>query len=261
MPYICQSSLPICPWMNEVTRKLPGIQPLKEKPCFLIDDVFSLQMQYRDQLLSQKIDKVFFNWFNTQEESQELLDFTLGQLQNNLKYSTDGNIITRPDGVKIDLTKADPIISASRLVQEDILLLKDDGLKHVLKAGVLCFPASWTLAEKKGKSLTEIHRPVPEYDETLAPRMEKMFKNLKPDIPIWRANFLLYDNHELFQPRLENDEKGNSRKKRSKFMRVERQVLLKMQKTQTVVFTIHTFVLPYANLSKRQKQSLRPHIS
>jgi hypothetical protein len=44
-------------------------------------------------------------------------------------------------------------------------------------------------------------------------------------------------------------------------MRVERQVLLKMQKTQTVVFTIHTFVLPYANLSKRQKQSLRPHIS
>ena len=247
--------------MNKTTRKLPGTQRMKIENCFIWDDVFDLQMEYRDFLLSTNLDKVFFNWFETIEPVQELLDFTLCQIKNNKGYCFEGGIVTRPDGISVNIRKSDPLISASRLVQEDILLLEDNGSGYILKAGVLCFPASWTLAEKKGKSLTRIHNPVTEYDDALARRIERMFKGLKPGIPIWRSNFLLYDDYELFQPRLENEEKGNTRKFLSQFMRVERQSIFKLPKTNVVAFTIHTFVVPYEKLSEVQKKTLALYTS
>ena len=110
--------------------------------------------------------------------------------------------------------------------------------------------------EKKNKSLTFIHGPVKEYNFDLANRIEKMFSNLKPDLPIWRANFLLYDDYELFQPRLEKEERGYSHKNLSKYMRVERQTLKKLPNSGVIIFCIHTFVVPYQNLSFEQKTSL-----
>ena len=261
MPYICQNFLPICPWMDEITLRLPGTQRIDKEHCFLIDDAFNLQMKYRDWLISKKLDQVFFNWFDTQEEVKELLDFTIFQLKKTGKYFFNKRTATRPDSVEIDLKYKDPLIAASRLIQEDILLLQYNGSEHILKAGVLCFPASWTLNEKKGKSLTKIHNPVFEYTDTLAHRIERMFTNLKPDIPIWRSNFLLYDDYELFQPRLENEERGDAHKKLSQFMRVERQTIVKLPKTKVVAFAIHTFVVPYAKLSKMQKDTLRQHLT
>jgi hypothetical protein len=146
-------------------------------------------------------------------------------------------------------------------VQEDLLLLRKESDEHILRAGVLCFPASWTLNEKKNKSLTDIHFPVEEYNSGLAPRIEKMFSNMSSNNPIWRANFLLYDDYELFQPRLEKDEKGNRHKKLSQFMRVERQTLKKFSQSKTILFSIHTFVVPYKNLTVAQKETLEIYLT
>jgi hypothetical protein len=148
------------------------------------------------------------------------------------------------------------LLTASRLVQEDLLLLRKEGDEHILRAGILCFPASWTLNEKKNKSLTAIHGPVEEYHSGLAPRIEKMFSNMRPSTPIWRANFLMYDDYELFQPRLEKDEKGQCHKKLSRFMRVERQTLKKFSESQNILFSIHTFIVPFVSLTSEQKETL-----
>jgi hypothetical protein len=83
-----------------------------------------------------------------------------------------------------------------------------------------------------------------------------MFSNIRPRTPIWRANFLLYDDYELFQPRLEKDEKGNSHKKLSQFMRVERQTLKKFSASKNILFSIHTFVVPFISLTSEQKETL-----
>ena len=63
MPYICQDHLPISPWMKSVTRRLPGVQPLKSDGCFLVDEVFHLQMKHRKNLLYSRRDEVYFNDF------------------------------------------------------------------------------------------------------------------------------------------------------------------------------------------------------
>ena len=185
-----------------------------------------------------------------------MLAYVVQELKKNKSYCFNNNKVIRPDGKEIRLDGQDPLIVAARLVQEDLLLLQKENLEHVLRAGVLCFPASWTLSEKKNKSLTRIHGPVDEYTPDIAVRIEKMFSNLKPDLPIWRANYLLYDDHELFQPRLEKDEKGNSRKKLSKYLRVEKQTLKKLPINGSVLFSIHTFVIPYNSLNSHQMKSL-----
>ena len=228
MPYICQDHLPLSPWMSVATSKLPGVQPVKADNFFLTDDAFEPQMKYRENLFNTKRDKVFFDNFEIENACIELLDFVIFELKKNDKYSFNGNKVTRPDGVEVNLLKGNPLVVAAHLVQEDLLLLRKEGSEHVLRAGVLCFPASWTLSEKKNKSLTSIHGPVAEYGANLASRIEKMFSNLKPETPIWRGNFLLYDNPELFQPRLEKEEKGNSHKTVAKYLRVERQTLKKL---------------------------------
>ena len=256
MPYICQDQLPLSPWMKPVTSRLPGVQPIKSDSCFLMDEVFQLQMEYRDELLSKNFDKVYINEFKNTDECDELLEFVVDEIKQNDKYIFNNNTVIRPDGVELNLLSEDRLLTASRLVQEDLLILRKEGDEHILRAGVLCFPASWTLNEKKNKSLTDIHGPVDEYNSSLALRIEKMFSNMRSDTPIWRANFLLYDDHELFQPRLEKDEKNNTHRKLSQFMRVERQALKKFSRSKNILFTIHTFVVPYLNLNSIQKETL-----
>ena len=260
MPYICQDYLPIAPWMSKITRRLPGVQPLKSESYFIVDEVFHRQMAYRQKLLKTQKEKVYFNNFETSGACYELLDFVIEELKKNSRYLFNKQKIVRPDGVEVDLLSDDPLTVAASLVQEDLLLLKKEHVEHTLRAGVLCFPASWTLDEKKNKSLTRIHSPVNEYGQEIASRIEKMFTNLKPETPIWRANFLLYDDYELFQPRLENQEKGNIRKRLSQFMRVERQTLKKLPISETILFAIHTFVVPYKKLSESQKKTLSPFL-
>ncbi len=260
MPYICQDRLPFSPWSNEATRRLPGVQPIKPTEFFFIDEVFNLQMQYRDELIRTKRNQIFFNDLKTDNTCDEVLDFVLEELRNNKNYSFNGNNIRRPDGIEVNLETEDPLILAARLVQEDLLVLKKEGQQHILRAGVLCFPASWTLSEKKNKTLTSIHGPVKEYSDNIAQRVEKMFSNLNSKTPIGRANFLLYDDYELFQPRLEKDEKGISHKKLSQFLRVERQTLKKFVSSSSILFSIHTFVVPYTRLTMDQKNSLDPFL-
>ena len=256
MPYICQDYLPFSPWMRPVTRKLPGVQLIKSEGCFLKDEVFQFQMEYREHLLRRKRNEVYFNDFETNEACAELLEFVIEELKKNNQYFFKDHKVIRPDGVEIDLSDEDTLLTAARLVQEDLLLLRNERCEHILRAGILCFPASWTLSEKKNKSLTSIHNPVEEYGADIAKKIEKMFKNLKPEMPIWRANYLLYDDYELFQPRLEKDEKGNSHKRLSQYMRVERQTLKKLPRSKSILFSIHTFVVPYKNLSNDQRRTL-----
>ena len=143
MPYICQHHLPISPWMNPATNRLPGVQPIKSDGCFMVDEVFQLQMDYRDELLSKKNDQVYINEFSTANECTELLEFTISELKHNDKYTFYDDKVIRPDGVEINLLNEDPLLTASRLVQEDLLLLRKEGDEHILRAGVLCFPASF----------------------------------------------------------------------------------------------------------------------
>jgi len=248
MPEICQRALPIKPWMARATRRLPGIQPVSPGKWLLRDEAFAAQMAYRDALISARRDAVFQATPESQPAQKELLALVLAELDSG--YETCPDAVTRPDGVTVQLNDEPPLLVAARLVQEDLLLLDMTG-EPALNAAVLCFPASWTLAEKFGGGLAAIHGYVDDYTPEMAQRVERMFCALRPEQPLWRANFLRYEKAELHQPRRVGEDKPAP--KQGGFVRVERQTLRKLPKSGAVVFGIHTYVVPWSTLSPEEQ--------
>ena len=262
MNEICQKYLPICPWEKKSTSRLPGIQPLNNNELLYIqDDAYDDQMSYRDYLIKNKRHLVFQINKRAITEALELLKFLLCHLKGNSNYKFFSDRVQRPDNKVIYLKDEHPLIVAGRLVQEDLLILdwSDKFQEHILIGGILCFPALWTLKEKINKPLSRIHKPVRNYDKKITKSVQRMFNNIKVNKPLWRANWYLYENPELFSP-LEEKFSHQSRKDyfdANFWVRVERQSLMRLPNTKSVIFGIHTYVVNKKDLTKNQIISLR----
>lgn len=240
---ICQSSLPFYPWVDPALRRRPGMVPIGMADWLVCDDAYSEQMALSDQLIATRRPEVAA-LEGIGAEGEELLAVVLARLGEG--YERSAHDVRRPDGVLVSLTDDHPVIVARRLVQEDILLHRSMGEVHGLMGGVLCFPASWTLEEKVGRDLMGVHEPVQAYTDGLGARVQRLFDGIKPERPMMRANHLAYEDPSLFQPRKEAEPRQQDA---PKFMRVERQCLLRLPVTGAVVFSIHTYVVPLACVS------------
>jgi hypothetical protein len=255
---VLHQNLPSAPWMTAAGRRLPGIAPLDMADWLRADEAFAGQMALRDRLIAERRGDVVAGIPGAEAAGAELLETVLAHLPDG--YRRGAGQVTRPDGVVIDLASDSALVVAARLVQEDLCLLqKPQGAdEHVLSAAVLCFPASWTLAEKIGRPLTAIHTPVAPYDDVLAPRVQRLFDAIQPDRPLWRQNALLYADPALFQPAPEAQPRVTPAT-RPDYLRSERQCLIRLPRMRAVVFSIHTYVLPFARLTPEQAAALDDH--
>ncbi|NKX45842.1 heme-dependent oxidative N-demethylase family protein [Roseicyclus persicicus] len=244
MDQICQSSLPRLPWMEPALARLPGVQPLDWADWLETDDAFAGQMALRDRLLVERRPAVYAMTPQGEGAASALLALILDHLGPG--YAPAGDRVTRPDGVTVDLGADAPLVTAARLVQEDLCLMQPGPSgEHVLSGAVLCFPASWTLAEKIGRPLTGIHGPVRVYDAQMAARVQRLFDAIRPDRPLWRQNALVYADPALHQPRPEAAPRRDTRAQ-GRYVRSEKQCLLRVPSSDAVAFTIHTYVVPLA---------------
>lgn len=241
MPVILQDSLP-----SDMTewRPLPGIAPLDMATWLRVDEAFVAQMEERARLLGTCRDEVIAVTDGAGPAMDELLQFILDWLDRyGQGYDVFANAVRRPDGVIVPIDRADPMGTLGHLVQEDLCLMEKRGEEHVLTAAVLCFPASWRLAEKIGRPLTEIHVPVPDYDEGIARRVQRLFDGVQPGRPLWRFNALYYADPALHQPRRREQPAGTAA---LPYLRSERQSVLRLPRTRACVFSIHTWVVARA---------------
>lgn len=244
---VLQDALPHVPWMDPRTRRLPGILPLEEEDWLRVDEAFAGQMAVRDRLIASARDRVHALLSEGRAAAEELYAAVLARLRQAPGYQIADDAVTRPDGVRVPLQGDQPLLTLGRLVQEDLCLMQPDGAgEHRLTGAILCFPASWMLAEKIGKPLTGIHVPVPGYEGDLARRVQRLFDAIRPGQGLWRMNALVYDDPTLHQPRRE----GTSRPRpvEGRYMRCERQCLVRLPVTGAVLFSIHTYVVPVAAL-------------
>jgi hypothetical protein len=252
---ICQGHLPISPWVDAHLKRLPGINPMGRDDWILVDDAFDRQLAYVDHLLDTRRDAVLAIDDCADAAARELLEHILAALDVHNLYTTRTQTVHRPDGVEIRLDWNDPLQTARRLVQQDLCLMMPMKDEHVLVGGAMCFPASWTLSEKFMRPMTGIHEPVDEFGVEMAKRVERMFRMMRPEQDMWRANWLIYSDPELHQPRRGGEGRPRS-KARDQWMRVERQSLCKLPKSGAIVFGIHSIVVPFAALSVEQRASL-----
>lgn len=252
---ILNTTLPFAPWMQPAGRKLPGIMPLDPADWLLVTDAYSAQMAERARLLAEREADVLAVLPQAEAATHELYAMILPRLAA-LGFTLAPDTATRPDGVQVPLDPARPLWTLGHLLQEDFCILqKPDGAdEHVLTAAVLCFPSGWYLATKLGRALLRIHAPVAAYDVAMAARVQRMFDLIRPEQPLWRANLLRHDDPKLYHPREEFVTLLSQRDGR--YLRSEKQCLLRLPQTGAVVFSIHTVVVPIAALAPEQQQVL-----
>jgi hypothetical protein len=237
MQPVLQSRIPF----DTTPRPLPGIQPLNLAEWLIVDDAYAGQMARRRDLIATRRPEVIAMTDGSLTAAQELLDTVLDRLSD--AYGRDGDTVICPDGARVTIDRADPLATLGRICQEDFCLMQKAGDQHVLTAAVLCFPASWMLAEKIGRPLIGIHIPVASYDPNIAARVQRLFDGVQPGRPLWRFNKLFYADPELHQPRSESNRRVERHATEAAYIRSERQSLVRLPVSGAVTFSIHTFVV------------------
>lgn len=226
--------------------RLPGMLPAEPGDWIRADEAFAGQMAERDRLLAERRAEVVAEEPGGPRASLELLETVLAVLAARPGYRVGRAAVDRPDGLRVALDRGAPMATLARLVQEDLCLLERQGDTHVLSAASLCFPAQWTLSEKLGRPLRGLHDPVPVYDEALARRVQRLFDALAPERPLWRINAHRHDDPQLYAPVSEAEVKPGPGEGR--YLRSERQCLLRLPDSGAVVFSIHTYLLAAADV-------------
>lgn len=216
---------------------LPRMRPVTGN-WLTVDSAYAAQVAEKRRLVAERNDDVL--WQPGGAAQEELVAVVLAEVADHPGFDVEGRAVHCPDGRTV---KVCGLADLAAVVQEDLCLLEKTGGAWVLTAGLLGFPASWSLHEKAGRPLRRIHRPVPDFDESTAARVDRLFDGLQPGRPLWRANLLAYDDPALFQPRTEDGrrEVGNPD---SRWWRSERQTLVRLPETGAVLFAIHTMVVP-----------------
>lgn len=253
---VFQSRLPHLPWMDPRTARLPGILPVEGDDWLRVDEAFAGQMRLRDGLIAGAPQAVHGLLPEARAAAGEVSALVLDKLARTPGYAVGPARVRRPDGVEVGLDPAAPLLTLGRLVQEDLCLMQAgaDG-EHRLTGAILCFPASWTLGQKLGRGLGAIHDPVPPYDDGMARRVQRLFDAIRPEQPLWRMNWLTYDDWKLHQPRLEGEHRPQP--EGHLYIRCERQCLLRLPVSRAVVFSIHTYLVRAETLSEAERVALR----
>lgn len=243
-----------------------GLKPLDLAHWIEVDENLLAHLAEKRRLYTEIPRKVFVEEPETRAAQQEVLDLLTTHLPARFPLThrmVDGSV--EVEGVPTSTLAPPPdapLVSASLLVQEDLILMRRGADGWRLAAGSLCFPSSWTLTEKFGRPLHRIHTPVPGFgpgsrpDELIA----RMFDGLQGQA-MERFNWSIQAGDALYHPlsNLQRDDRAASRPSKfadaatmdaSAFIRVERQTLRKLPVSKDVLFTIRIHLDPLAVLAK-----------
>lgn len=247
------------PWAGPGGARLPGIQPLRPDQNWLrVDEAYGAQMALRRRLIAERPQAVLGLLPQAEGAAQEALALVEESLPA-LGFARDGDGWICPDGVRVSVDRSAPMASIGRLIQSDFCLMQAEGAEHALAGAVLCFPARWLLAEKLGRPMTVMHRPIASYTDDLARRVQRLFDAIRPEQPLWRCNALFFDDPALHQPMSETDPRSHTPGP-SDYLRTEFQVLRKLPQSGAVAFVIHTSVLPRTRLDAEDAAAMDAYL-
>lgn len=136
-----------------------------------------------------------------------------------------------------------PLLAASRLVSDDLIIMEKAGDIWQLNALSLCAPTFFNAKYAIGKSLGLLHDPIPTEGFDLTNRIGRVFDNFAPDMVLERFNWTIQwgsqkhtPNGEVLRENARNADIKNA--KSLLFERVERQTIRKLPNSGAIIFTI-----------------------
>lgn len=186
----------------------------------------------------------------------ELLDAHSGlvMLDAGWEHAVDEllSLMERHLGTRLDRGRRTPLEAAARAVPDDLLLMANEGDGWRLIGGALVFPNQWTLADKMGGTLAEIHEPVDGYAELLSARVDRFFDRFTAGRLVWRRNWFFHDIADFFQPAKRVPLAFTEATRAAElFVRSEWQTLRRLSTSGVIVFTVKTQIAPISELVAR----------
>ncbi|WP_425513773.1 heme-dependent oxidative N-demethylase family protein [Ensifer oleiphilus] len=222
------------------------------------DDLLQHYLDQKAQLLARSRDAVFVAEQGTQDAQRELLQILCDYLPTRYPdiYRQDGDTMT-VGGRRADLLGDDALVIAGSLIQDDLAIMQRGDRGWRLGAAYIAFPSSWSLAEKFGRTMDEIHAPVPGFGDGTrnAELIARMFDNLPPGRFVERFNWAVNVDGSLHLPKSKSESLAATAidlTEESAFIRIERQTLRKLPETGAIVFTIRIYSDPLAMLRHRE---------
>ena len=184
-----------------------------------------------------------------QERYFAVLPGTEPLLEEARELGVKAQILPRRDG----RTPSDPLSIARELGENwepDFLVLKRESGVARLVAGCVCFPSSWSLEEKIGRPIEEIHGVVPGLNTALGPQIATFLDRIKPGVSWTRNNWGLSRSPEWNQHPARRTPRLDERVTLDQvYFRVEEQSLVALPKSRGVLFGIRLKVTPLAGIS------------
>ncbi len=232
-------------------RMAMNLAAVAEQDWLELADDYREQMRERHRLLSDQPSDVLACLPEAWDAGCELLEILAAHVCEHYPewFSCKNSVLhNHLLDERIDLAAfVNPLETAGRLVQEDFCLMQQHVDGHHLTGAVLCFPTRWSLAEKLGKPLIDVHENVPFYADRLGNPVERFFASLKVGRLAQRLNWSVIDDPALYQVTGKGRDgmdaaitRGNALTEL--YLRVERQTFRRLPRSQAVVFGIRIHV-------------------
>ena len=234
-----------------------GLRPIGEEVWLEPDSLLAEHLAEKERLIGAGLDVVFRAETETQTSQREVLQRISSNLRRfharTHRFDIEGADV-RVANRDLSLTDGEPLLTAAQLIQEDLVIMRPGPEGYRLAAACLCFPSSWSLAEKFSQSMADIHKSVPGFNGTRIGRMvEKVFDNLRPEQLLCRFNWSVYPDEQLHHPEPRQLPVRPSEGLLGQlFLRVERQTLRRMPESGDILFTIKVHHDPLLALSQQE---------
>jgi len=134
---------------------------------------------------------------------------------------------------------ADPVVAGAQLEPDVVLLCRDATGTFRVAGGVVVFPSHWSLPEKIGLTLLEVHSVVPGLNAAIGPAINRYLDKIKPGFSAGRPNWGLaatdaWNLHPAIKPPPLVAETPPDKI----WVRVERQILTPLPETGAMLFGI-----------------------
>jgi dimethylamine monooxygenase subunit A len=175
--------------------------------------------------------------------------------------------VLRPDGVgalrdTVELARGlgtvvdtaaspwDQLLSLGRAWEPDFVWMHPDaGGVLRLVGGVVCFPSVWSVHEKLGRRIDEIHGPVPTLNDTLGRQIGTFLTKLAPGSVWQRSNWGLSGDSDLNHHPARNWRRLVEGTPTDQiWLRLEHQLLLRLPGSGSVLFGIRLELIPLAEV-------------
>ena len=220
------------PFASDRYEMAMGIRPLGELPLVEENDARPYRLALKAKILADDHRYCFQTLPGSERAQAEAAEYLCRRL-----------------GLMWPSEDMDPLDAVGRELDADLLVLDGSREGVPLIAGQLCFPNDWCLDDKLGRSFLGVHEVVPGFAEGIGGASLKLLERMKPERPVWRLNWSIKPTDRLdLSPRYADWVNGQKQLVTAEnagdrcYFRIERQTLSRLPVTESVLFTVQTYV-------------------